>query len=288
MKKYFFALILLLFASSASAGNVTLGTGPAVKLGTGPAVLLENTPKSLGAIFWLRSDLGVTLTSGKVSSWADQSGDGNDASQSTADYRPVVTSAHYKGIDAITFDGTNDFLLANSIATKYLEGTDKPITLILVANLKDDVNVGYVPFYTAEDDVNRNARDFGLIKDWTLELECAIWDNTPTYKKLDAGNFYPGNGEACWAYFYIYDGKKASIYKMYSGGVYSIFIDGDLDVDYFHALYFNISGAYENGVCFDYWWNGDMFEIIAWNESLIVTGKLQSMFDYVRNRYTIY
>lgn len=47
----------------------------------------------------LDGKLGVTITSGKVSAWADQSGNGRNATQSNAALRPT-----YNGTDAITFN----------------------------------------------------------------------------------------------------------------------------------------------------------------------------------------
>lgn len=60
----------------------------------------------------LDSTLGVTLTSGKVSLWADQAGS-NDFSQSTAAKRPVVVTDPFHNRDAIYFDGVDDFLTSS-------------------------------------------------------------------------------------------------------------------------------------------------------------------------------
>ncbi|MBL7716231.1 MAG: putative Ig domain-containing protein, partial [Bdellovibrionales bacterium] len=72
---------------------------------------------------WLRADAGVTLTASKVSTWADQSGNANDATQATAADRPIVTTGFgTNNSDAISFDGSSDFLtlaglgMANNIA----------------------------------------------------------------------------------------------------------------------------------------------------------------------------
>ena len=47
------------------------------------------SPKKLsGCALYLDSSMGITLSSGYVSQWADQSGNGRHASQSTASYRP--------------------------------------------------------------------------------------------------------------------------------------------------------------------------------------------------------
>jgi hypothetical protein len=46
-----------------------------------------------GCVLWLRSDLGITLVSSAVSGWADQSGVGNDASQTSAGNRPSYSAS---------------------------------------------------------------------------------------------------------------------------------------------------------------------------------------------------
>ena len=71
----------------------------AAPLGLG--IGLARPPKILGAAFtpisipggvvWLRADLGVTIATG-VSGWADQSGNGNNASQVTAGRQPTFSS----------------------------------------------------------------------------------------------------------------------------------------------------------------------------------------------------
>ncbi|MDQ3047050.1 MAG: hypothetical protein M3R27_05830 [Bacteroidota bacterium] len=66
------------------------------------ADLPDIVPSDLpGLQLWLESDIGVTLTAGRVSSWADQSGNGRDATQGTAAFRPTVTAGPY-----IRFAGT--------------------------------------------------------------------------------------------------------------------------------------------------------------------------------------
>jgi hypothetical protein len=45
-----------------------------------------------GLLLWLQGDLGVTLDGGGVATWADQSGNGNDATQATPANRPTIGS----------------------------------------------------------------------------------------------------------------------------------------------------------------------------------------------------
>jgi len=59
---------------------------------------------------WLDAALGVTLNGSNVSSWADQSGYGYDASQGTADNQPLYVASGVNGLPSIRFDGSNDYL----------------------------------------------------------------------------------------------------------------------------------------------------------------------------------
>lgn len=63
-----------------------------------------------GCVMWLRSDLGITTVSGKVSVWADQSGSGNDVTQGTAGARPTYNTvdATFNSRPSLTFDGVDD------------------------------------------------------------------------------------------------------------------------------------------------------------------------------------
>jgi hypothetical protein len=66
---------------------------------------------SANLLLHLRSDVGVTYSSGTVSSWADQSGNSNTASQSNASIRPTITlsSANSGVLPVITMDGSTQY-----------------------------------------------------------------------------------------------------------------------------------------------------------------------------------
>ncbi|MCR4300719.1 MAG: hypothetical protein NUV51_03840 [Sulfuricaulis sp.] len=65
--------------------------------------LPSDNPASLVA--WFRMGVGVTVTGAGVSTWADQSGNGNDLLQATDTNRPA-----YDGSAIITFDGADNFM----------------------------------------------------------------------------------------------------------------------------------------------------------------------------------
>lgn len=72
------------------------------------------SPVLTGLKLWLRSDLGLTLASGVVSAWADQSGNGNNVSQSNASLRPAVTAGVANGIQGLTWTGSSGMGLTGS------------------------------------------------------------------------------------------------------------------------------------------------------------------------------
>lgn len=77
------------------------------------------SPSGLSGLFlWLRSDLGITLNSGKVSSWADQSGNGNTVTQGTAANQPPYTSSGGGGNKPfLQYTGQSAMALDNNAVT---------------------------------------------------------------------------------------------------------------------------------------------------------------------------
>lgn len=62
-------------------------------------------PDVENCVLWLRADLGITLVSGAVSQWDDQSGQSHNATQSTAGLRPTqsLADASYNGGATLAF-----------------------------------------------------------------------------------------------------------------------------------------------------------------------------------------
>lgn len=74
-------------------------------------------PKSITGLFvWLKADDGVTADgSNAVSAWTDQSGSGNNFTQTTAANKPTLTANAQNGKPSVVFDGTSDYMLTGSI-----------------------------------------------------------------------------------------------------------------------------------------------------------------------------
>jgi len=87
-------------------------------------------PVKTGLQAWYRGDIGVTLESGVVSEWQDISGNGNHATQATPANRPTFIANGFQNKDTIEFDGSAQFLSANSLAPIF-SGSDKPYTVFI-------------------------------------------------------------------------------------------------------------------------------------------------------------
>jgi hypothetical protein len=89
-------------------------------------------PKS-GLSLWLKADAGVTLSGSNVTAWADQSGNGNNATPPDAvnGYEPLFVSNSVNGLPTIRFlDSSTSLLVTPSfLAVSY----NTPISIIAVA-----------------------------------------------------------------------------------------------------------------------------------------------------------
>lgn len=68
---------------------------------------IESPDDISGLQVWLDAGQGVTETAGRVSSWADQSGNSHNATQGTAGLRPIRVLSEINGLPVIRFDGAN-------------------------------------------------------------------------------------------------------------------------------------------------------------------------------------
>jgi hypothetical protein len=80
---------------------------------------------------WLKADAGITLDTGAVQTWADQSGNGRDFSAPAAGNRPAY-SGTLNGLPVLTFDGTTDYLAGNAASLSIAKNVSG-LTMIVVA-----------------------------------------------------------------------------------------------------------------------------------------------------------
>ncbi len=102
---------------------------------------------------WLKADAGVTLNGSKVSKWADQSGNSNDAIEQDGDRQPLLVANGLNGKPTIRFDGVNDRL--GLTGSKLMS----QISLFIVFKIDSGV-LDYVPI--AFGDMDADGRIWGL------------------------------------------------------------------------------------------------------------------------------
>jgi hypothetical protein len=72
----------------------------------------------------------ISLSGSQVTQWNDLSANLSHATQGTAVNRPLSGTRTINGKNAIDFDGSNDFLINNAVATSFT-GEDKPFTVFV-------------------------------------------------------------------------------------------------------------------------------------------------------------
>lgn len=100
----------------AADASPTLGTGVSLSLPP-PSWLSTWLPTDAGNVLWgdWRSDLGIAVATG-VSGWTDVSGNNRVYAQASGPSQPayVASSASFKSMPALDFDGSNDILACSS------------------------------------------------------------------------------------------------------------------------------------------------------------------------------
>lgn len=100
-----------------------------------------------GLRLWLDASRITGLADGDpVGQWNDLSGNGNHATQTTAAKKPLYKTGILNGKPVVRFDGTDDLLLANGIAT-LLTGTDVPNTVLGIIKARVLPSLGANPCF---------------------------------------------------------------------------------------------------------------------------------------------
>jgi hypothetical protein len=93
-----------------------------------------NTPTTIPNLgLWLKADAGVTLVSGAVDAWADQSGNGRNFSAPAPTNRPAY-SGTLNGLPVLTFDGSTDYLQGNAASLNIAQNSAGLTIIAVVKN----------------------------------------------------------------------------------------------------------------------------------------------------------
>lgn len=119
-------------SSAGSTGTVTATSTVSDEWVASTIVLLGTTcwsPASLGGmVSWFRADAGVTQSSGSVSGWADQSGNGHDLALGLA---PSWSATGWNSArPAVTFASNQYLITSDAGLGRMVQGTNVPFTVL--------------------------------------------------------------------------------------------------------------------------------------------------------------
>jgi prepilin-type N-terminal cleavage/methylation domain-containing protein len=215
-----------------------------------------------GLQLWLKADAGITLNGSNVSNWADQSGNGNDASQATPGRQPLYENSGIGGRPSIVFDGSDDYM----------------------QNLSVSLPSGPVTFFVVYQMLTNNSTsvfEAGTSWDWIDQVCDVILENNEIY----IGGYYNPRIRypAPTTPFTILtsavlDGVDS---KIYENGLLKN--SGTQYTSQSHSSYY---------ISYEHWYggwylNGSIAEIIYYSSALSDTNR-QQVENYLNNKYNLY
>jgi len=229
-----------------------------------------------GLSLWLKADAGVTLSGSNVTAWADQSGNGNNASANSGE-EPTFASSFSNSKPAIEFSGISqvmqiadanslDVLATSSfIVLKYLgQGTGNNIVYFKNADNgspADPAMYGLVA-KTAVGGVVSFSQNVGGWSDYPTEID--ITDSVPKILSM------------------TYNGTDQNIYS--NGDFQNTFnIGGNIATS---TGLFQIGGYNQSFNASEYFY-GQIAEIIMYNRA-VTTPERQQVEAYLNTKYAIY
>jgi len=208
-----------------------------------------------GCVLWLRADLGVTLNGTTVSAWADQSGNGNNVSQSTGSAQPT-----FNNVDS-SYNGksTFSFVSANSQALTGTFTKTQPFTIVLVGHSTNSL---------LNDEFIFGGSGVGI---WTASIS----DEVTSYagSVLAAANGTAGTPALMAATF---NGATSALYVNSSTAVAS----GNIGTNNMSSI--SIGGENSQAHFLD----GKMAEVLIYTGALSAA-QVNTLFAYLNNRYWI-
>ncbi|WP_437927783.1 LamG-like jellyroll fold domain-containing protein [Sorangium sp. So ce291] len=211
-----------------------------------------------GLKLWLRTDAGVTASAGKVSSWQDQSGNGNTAAMSTAAAQPTLVSSALNGKPVVRFYGAQSLFLAQQLEPTHFT------VFIVGKNNKASESYSMI-LGPGNSSPNNQLR----------------WENGTQALFVGIGNSMPvitstiGNTRVYHALSARYNGSTMSVYR-----------DGSLASSH----NFTTTGPWvllQIGAWFShYFMEGDLAEILVY-ESALSEGDRGAVNSYLRGKYAL-
>jgi autotransporter-associated beta strand protein len=225
-----------------------------------------------GLAEWLRADAGVTVSgSGLVSAWADQSGQGNNASQTNASQQAQLVANAINGNPALSFNGIGDFY---NLAGQVL--TSQQFTIFAVVSDTGTSSSGYREVFSNWDAATGNAIP-------SVFLGTAS-NASPNRSARLTGDLGGGTGVGTItnpASPFVFTGVSgASDASLYQNG--TLFASRG-----FPLSSRNLAGPYvlgQQGTLNGEYWQGNIAEVLVYNRELS-TVERQTVESYLEGKY---
>jgi len=214
-------------------------------------------------------------TNGLVTTWYDQSGNSRNATQTAAANQPQIVSSGSvileNGNPSVNFDGSNDFLSANSVASSF-SGEDLPLSRILI--LKPDILSSAYFLGLGNSGSNFPARTLALLS--SGQIETIYRDNSNVAKSSNYASYSATQ-------MILHEYNSGAITNVFKNNV-NILTNLDVNVGIITLNRFTI-GALERIATLLYF-NGNIQEIIAYasDQNINRTGIENNLNDF----YSIY
>lgn len=209
----------------------------------------------------------ISLSGSEVTQWNDLSGNGHHATQGTSINRPKSGTVTINGKNAIDFDGTNDYLFNNGVASSF-SGNDKPFTIFWVQD-KDVANS--TPWMFGFDPA-------GVAYIWSYGDSMLFRDDAVTTTSIS------GTGSSSLSPVFMTFRSSGLSFTAWSNKTQTVsataYDRGNITV--------NIStiGAYRQGTLPELYLDGSIGELIYYNREL-TTGEVAQVQDYLSAKWGI-
>lgn len=227
-----------------------------------------------GCVLWLRGDLGVTLTSSKVSTWANQgtAGSAGDATQTSAGLRPTQSSGGLNGQTRIAFDAT--------VALEWPYDVNGASTTLVVVKLGSAPGTGFTIY--ALKDTSVPAKSAEMIADLNTYQPVSFTDDWTTTTGMVgiADSLGTSVGHAI---LHTFDGISSGLTSSYAAN-----LDGTGKTVVSSGAYGGVgaSGRIGARAAGTFALNGDLYEIVRY--SRVLSGAEQTLLvSYATARYAL-
>lgn len=260
------------YNNAGAFGGIANGTAGQVLTADGSGAPSFQTPPATGVTaiepdaitglqLWLDANAIVGLVDGDpVSTWDDESGNGNDATQGTAANQPVYKTNIVNGLPVVRFDNTNDGMVTGYTASN-------PYTLMYVGNFNNA-------------DANRRALQ-GVVQNRLLGPFSGRW-------QLYTGTFFPLGSPLPNANFVVHGAAQDGVvvgYFLYEGvGAFPL---SGLQMGSFAgapSAMGQVALGASGGTAEPF--GGDMAEVVGYNR-MLTDAEAKGLIQYFINKYDL-